>query len=72
MDIYVRRAEHALRTGQPNLAMLYMRRGLSETLEGQTWLIWHDFRMGVAYAARTFQDAARDAARGTCDDYELL
>jgi hypothetical protein len=30
MNDYIRRAEHALRTGQPNLAMLYMRRGLTE------------------------------------------
>lgn len=31
MTYYIRRAEHALRTGQPNLAVLYMRRGLAET-----------------------------------------
>jgi hypothetical protein len=44
---YVKRAEHALRTGQPRLAELYMRRGLSESAAGRSWLIWHDFRAGL-------------------------
>lgn len=50
MNEYIRRAEHALRTGQPNLATLYMRRGLSETFEGQCWLVWYDFNTGVVAA----------------------
>jgi hypothetical protein len=47
----VARAEHALRTGQPNLAVLYMRRALSESPEGRAWLAFHDFRAGVIAAA---------------------
>lgn len=55
MNEYIRRAEHALRTGQPNLAVLYMRRGLAETPEGQIWLIWHDFKESVRKAADAFR-----------------
>lgn len=29
MAEWIKKAEHALRTGQPGLAILYMRRGLS-------------------------------------------
>lgn len=58
MDRYLKAAEHALRTGQPNLAVLYMRRGLSENPEGLTWLIWHDFRRAVGYAANALHEAA--------------
>jgi hypothetical protein len=45
---YIGRAEHAIRTGQPNLAMLYMRRALSESPQGRTWLAWYDFKRAVA------------------------
>jgi hypothetical protein len=47
----VARAEQALRTGQPGLAVLYMRRGLSESAAGRDWLAWHDFRAEVLEAA---------------------
>jgi hypothetical protein len=59
MNEYIRRAEHALRTGQPNLAVLYMRRGLAETPEGQIWLIWHDFKRSVDTAANLVRGAFR-------------
>lgn len=49
---YVSRAEKAIRTGQPNLAMLYMRRGLSETPEGRVILRRHDFREQIRKMAR--------------------
>ena len=39
----VSKAEHALRTGQPRLATLYMRAAFNETFEGQAWLVWYDF-----------------------------
>lgn len=51
MGDYVARAEKALRTGQTNLAVLYMRRGISETAAGRSWLAWHDFAGGVVAAA---------------------
>lgn len=35
MTEYVKRAEAALRTGQPRLAALYMRRGLAESPAGR-------------------------------------
>lgn len=44
---YIGRAEKAIRTGQPRLAMLYMRRALSETPEGRMWLAWFDIRAAV-------------------------
>jgi hypothetical protein len=49
---WIQRAERALRTGQPNLAMLYMRRGISESAEGRAWLAWTDFSADVTAAAR--------------------
>lgn len=39
---YIAKAEHALRTGQPRLAELYMRRALSESEAGQRWLARFD------------------------------
>lgn len=52
MTDLIQRAERALRTGQPNLAMVYMRRGLEETADGRAWLAWTDFKSGVIAAAR--------------------
>jgi hypothetical protein len=49
---YVTRAEKALRTGQLQLAELYMRRGLSESAEGRRWLRRFDFGRDVARMAR--------------------
>jgi hypothetical protein len=46
---YVSRAEHALRTGQPNLAVLYLRRGISESARGRAWLARYD--LGTAMVA---------------------
>lgn len=43
MDHHIQRAEHAIRTGQPNLAMTYMRRRLSDSPEGRAWLARRDF-----------------------------
>lgn len=48
----IARAERALRTGQPNLAGLYMRRAISETADGRAWLAWEDFSAGVISGAR--------------------
>lgn len=42
MKNWMEKAEHALRTGQPRLAELYMRRGLSETADGRAWLARRD------------------------------
>lgn len=38
----MKKAEQALRTGQPRLAELYMRRALSESPEGRAWLARRD------------------------------
>jgi hypothetical protein len=46
-DSLIRRAELALRTGQPRLAETYMRRALSESPEGRRWLRRHDFRLEI-------------------------
>lgn len=56
---YIGRAERAIRTGQPNLAMLYMRRALSETEQGRAWLAWFDARTAV----EAFADALRSLAK---------
>lgn len=37
MAEWIRRAEKALRTGQPGLALLYMRRGLAEPPAPGPW-----------------------------------
>ena len=42
MNDYMTKAIRAINTGQPNLAMLYMRRGLSDSEEGRHWLAWFD------------------------------
>lgn len=52
MTDLIERAERALQTGQPNLAMVYMRRAISETASGRAWLAWTDFKSGVISAAR--------------------
>jgi hypothetical protein len=61
---YIGRAERAIRTGQPNLAMLYMRRALSECTEGRAWLFWYDVNLdaqrvaaAIAKHVQPFQDA---------------
>lgn len=47
MSPWISRAEHALRTGQPNLAILYMQRGISTTPQGRSWLRRHEFAEGL-------------------------
>lgn len=39
---WTKKAEQALRSGQPRLAELYMRRALSESPEGRAWLARRD------------------------------
>jgi len=48
MEPWIGKAETALRTGQPRLAELYMRRGLAESPSGRSWLAWRDFRDALA------------------------
>jgi len=52
MTEWIRRAEKALRTGQPRLAELYMRRGLSESPGGRLWLAGHDAAEALAAFVR--------------------
>jgi hypothetical protein len=60
MTEYVRRAEAALRTGQPRLAELYMRRGLSESAGGRAWLARYDFGRALTAAGRELTRLYRD------------
>lgn len=66
MDPWISKAETALRTGQPNLAMLYMRRGLSESRGGRSWLASYDLSMALGQFGRAFlrawQTSGADAA----------
>jgi hypothetical protein len=48
----VARAEHALRTNQPRLAELYMRRALTDSPEGRRWLRRQAFRAEVEALAK--------------------
>lgn len=48
MKPWIVKAEHSLRHGRPRLAELYMRRGLSESFEGQAWLVWFDLCSSIA------------------------
>lgn len=66
MDTWISKAEHAFRTGQPRLAELYMRRGLSESPAGRSWLAWVDFMEALTRARETILTAAR--AAGLLDD----
>ncbi|WAB09164.2 hypothetical protein SEA_EESA_54 [Arthrobacter phage Eesa] len=52
----MKKAEHALRTGQPRLAELYMRRGLSESPEGRAWLARRDTLAALAAVGVELQD----------------
>jgi hypothetical protein len=52
MEQWIKRAENALRTGQPRLAELYMRRGLSESPPGRAWLARYDFGQAMTEAGR--------------------
>jgi hypothetical protein len=52
MDTWVQKAEHAFRTGQPRMAELYMRRGLSESPHGRAWLARYDFGQAMTEAGR--------------------
>ena len=47
MDQWIAKAEAALRTGQPRMAELYMRRGLSESPGGRFWLSGYDLWMAA-------------------------
>jgi len=60
MDQWIAKAEAALRTGQPRLAMLYMRRGLSGSRAGRVWLARHDLTNTLRAFWRAFEtgDAA--------------
>jgi hypothetical protein len=66
MDPWITKAEHALRTGQPKLAELYMRRGLSESPAGRSWLAWRDFTATLTKTGRAVVDVFRQA--GLLDD----
>jgi hypothetical protein len=48
----VARAEHALRTNQPHLAELYMRRALNDSPEGRRWLRRQAFRAEIEALAK--------------------
>jgi hypothetical protein len=77
MNPWIAKAEHALRTNQPNLAVLYMRRGLRENPDGRLWLFWHDFNKALREVGRTIStvwEAAADAFLGpqTQDEYALI
>lgn len=54
MDQWIAKAEAALRTGQPRLAELYMRRGLSESPGGRLWLGWFDLLETIRAVRRTY------------------
>jgi hypothetical protein len=66
MEPWIAKAEHALRTGQPRLAELYMRRGLSESASGRYWLAWRDFMAALFNTGNVVIDALR--AAGLMDD----
>lgn len=60
MTDYVKRAEKAIRTGQPRLAELYMRRALIESEPGRRWLARYDF---VLWCRATFGPVSLWSAR---------
>jgi hypothetical protein len=66
MEQWIAKAEHALRTGQPRLAELYMRRGLSESASGRYWLAWRDFMAAMFDAGSSVVAFLRSA--GLMDD----
>lgn len=56
MGPWMTKAETALRTGQPRLAELYMRRGLSESRAGRSWLARRDFVEALESTGRVMRD----------------
>lgn len=77
MAEWIRRAEKALRTGQPRLAELYMRRGLAESAAGRSWLFWHDFwgavdRLGGAIGDLVLAAFPAGRAELTQADFALI
>lgn len=70
--IWLQKAEHAIRTDQPNLAMLYMRRGLSETPEGRAWLAQRDAMKLVVEIGQTILHVYTSFAQAVLDAYSPL
>lgn len=62
MGDFVARAEAALKTGQPQLAGLYMRRALSDTAAGRSWLLRLDFLLAVERTGRDMAEPWRNLA----------
>lgn len=56
MNTWILKAEKALRTGQPRLAELYMRRGLAESPEGRAWLARRDALAALAAVGVELRD----------------
>lgn len=52
-------AEKAILTDQPNLARIYLRRGLSETANGRAFLKSQDLRDSLQKSVRHFEAAMR-------------
>lgn len=60
---YIRRAEHCLNTGQPNLAMLYMGRARQANHEDRQENTRRHMRIVAAAAVQPFINAMIEAAR---------
>ncbi|QOP64951.1 hypothetical protein SEA_BRYNNIE_53 [Arthrobacter phage Brynnie] len=84
MNNWTKKAEQALRTGQPRLAELYMRRALSETAEGRALLARRDLVAALNAIGADLNDwmnrcvdalgaamGATGAAAGRQDSYAL-
>ncbi|UXE05407.1 hypothetical protein SEA_RENNA12_56 [Arthrobacter phage Renna12] len=70
MEHWVKKAEHALRTGQPRLAELYMRRGLQESPAGRAWLARRELEAALneyGRRIRTIVDVIIEAFRPIAD-----
>jgi hypothetical protein len=48
----ISKAEKAIRTGQPNLAMIYMRRDLSDSPQYRAWLARFDYGQALMAARK--------------------
>jgi lipoprotein NlpI len=71
MDPWIAKAEHALRTGQPNMAELYMRRGLSESAVGRAWLARYDFGQALTAAGRELTRIYRETFGPVLDAFGM-
>jgi hypothetical protein len=73
MNPWIAKAEHALRTNQPRLAELYMRRGLREDPNGRLWLFWYDFNAALQSVGRTISAVWQAILTPhTQDEYALI